>query len=290
MNVELYRALGSLIESPVPQHKRLAAALGLPDVPVASEHVRVVRMQRHPYASAYLGAEAMLGGEVRDRIAGFRRAVGLQQDAGAEADHLASLLSLLASLESWRLEEADAARQALFAQARNTLAWEYLVSWTGPYLASFASCGVVFYAEWAALLERALHELAKAADFPDRLPEALRTAPPFPNPGEAGAKELIAALLAPLRSGTIVLRDDLRRLAVETGLAARPADRRTVVRGFLEQDAKATLEWFANHAHRCAGRTQGRRPQRIGLWWHERAVRTATVLSDAAAQIRTTQA
>lgn len=282
----MYRALGSLIESPVPQHERLAQALDLPGVPAASEHVREVTAQRLPYASAYLSAGAKPGGEVRDRVAGFRRALGLEQDAGAEADHLASLLSLLASLESWRLEEADPARQALLAQARDTLAWEYLVSWTGPYLASFARCGAVFYAEWAALLDRALGELCEEADLPSRLPEALRTAPPFPSPGRGAERATAEALSSPLRSGMIVLRDDLARLSSETGLAARPGGRRDVVRGFLEQDAKATLEWFAGHARRSARRTPDHPPRRIGQWWSERAARTADVLVEAAARLR----
>ncbi len=286
----MYRALGSLIESPVAEHERLALALGLPEVPAATEHARVVRMQRHPYASVYLGAEGMLGGEVRDRVTGFRRAVGLQEEAGAEADHLASLLSLLASFDSWRLEESGAARQALLVQARDTLAWEYLLSWTGPYLASFAGCGAVFYAEWAALLGRALHEFCEEAEFPGRLPEALRTAPSFPDPAEASAQELVAALLSPLQSGMIVLRDDLERLAEEAGLAMRAADRRTVVRGLLAQEPKTALEWFASHAHGCAQRAGERGPRRIGQWWRKRALRTADLLSDNAARLRTAPA
>ena len=80
--MELFRALGSLIESPLPEHTRVAAALNLPALPTAAEHARVVVQQRYPYASVYLGAEGMLGGEARDRIAGFRRALGLEGDCG----------------------------------------------------------------------------------------------------------------------------------------------------------------------------------------------------------------
>ena len=82
-SMELYRALGSLIEVPAPEHRRIADALGLPGVPAAAVHGSVVAFQRYPYASVYLGAEGMMGGEARDRIAGFQRALGLGKPTGS---------------------------------------------------------------------------------------------------------------------------------------------------------------------------------------------------------------
>ena len=137
--MELLRALGSLVEEPSPEHRSVARALGLPGPPSPAVHQRVVASQRWPYASVYLGPEGMMGGEARDRIVGFRRALGIERGpvraaggehprpgvdaqrvrgvergpdrpataSGAtrdspEADHLAALLDLLAALDDWR--------------------------------------------------------------------------------------------------------------------------------------------------------------------------------------------
>ncbi len=307
--MELYRALGSLAEPPAPEHRRLARALGLPEPPGADAHAAVVEFQRVPYASVYLGSEGMMGGEVRDRTTGFRRALGLDvgniPDAGtpgrrparnsavpdssrravAESDHVASLLSLLASLESWRRAESDAARRRLLQQARDTLAWEYVLSWMPLYLASFAGCGTPFYERWARLTARTLDSLADDAEFPDRLPEALRTAPALSSLADAGASDVISAALAPVRCGAIVLRSDLARLAEETGTALRHADRRTALRGLLAQDPATTLEWLAGHVRRWERLAGASRPRRIAAWWAARAADTAGALEAAAAEV-----
>lgn len=299
--MELYRALGSLIEVPAPEHRRIAEALGLPPVPDPSVHGTVVAFQRYPYASVYLGAEGMMGGEARDRIAGFRRALGIgdaaaDSDPGdaagttqrpaprglagaAEADHLASLLGLLAALDRWRHDEADPARAALLAEARVTLAWEHIASWTAPYLASFRGCGAPFYEEWAVLLSETLARLEADMTFPSYLPLALRTAPAMADPRDEGGAAFLASLLAPVRSGLVLLRDDLVRLGEEVGLACRAGERRYVLDSFLAQDPGGTLEWLAGHAREWVGRVAGRGPAPIARWWAERAGESAALLS-----------
>jgi TorA maturation chaperone TorD len=62
---------------------------GLPG-PQAHEHTEVFGLQLYPYASVYVGPEGMLGGEARDRIAGFWRVLRLTP--ATEPDHLATLL------------------------------------------------------------------------------------------------------------------------------------------------------------------------------------------------------
>ena len=303
--MELFRALGSLIEVPAPEHQRVAGALGLPAAPSPAVHGTVVGFQRYPYASVYLGTAGMMGGEARDRIAGFRRALGLERGgeegggAGAawsvgadpghrgargpgEEDHLASLLALLAALEQWHGEEKDDARRALLAQARVTLVWEYLASWTGPYLASFDGCGAPFYAAWATLLGEALERLTSEMEFPGYLPAALRDAPALTDPRREGGAAFIAALLAPVRSGVIVLREDLVRLAEEVGLACRAGERRYVLNSFFAQDPGGTLEWLASHARGWGTRVAGRGPKPIARWWAGRAGETARLLSELA--------
>lgn len=281
--MELLRALGTLIESPSPEHAPAAAALGLPAVPTPAEHGRVVSRQRYPYASVYLGAEGMMGGEARDRIAGFRRALGTP---AREADHLSSLLGLLAALDEWRRAEADAARRALLAHARVALAWEHLATWTGPYLASFRGCGNAFYEAWAGLLGEALARLESELVLPDHLPAALKVAPALSDPRRDGGGAFIAGLLAPVRSGMILLRDDVVRLADDAGLACRAGERRYAIKSFLAQDPGPTLAWLADHADRWRARVAAGGPTLIANWWSERAGVTARLLSELAEDVR----
>ncbi len=298
--MELFRALGSLIEVPAPEHRRIAQALGLPPVPDPSVHGSVVAFQRYPYASVYLGAEGMMGGEARDRITGFRRALGIGdgtaaggpgratgtgaepatgQPAGAEADHLASLLGLLAEVDRWQHGESDPARAALLAEARVTLVWEHIASWTVPYLVSFEACGAPFYETWAVLLGETLAQHEAEMAFPSYLPAALRTASAIADPREEGGAAFLASLLVPVRSGVIVLRDDLVRLGEEAGIACRAGERRYVLGSFLAQDPGATLRWLAGHARAWGGRVAGRGPAPIARWWAERAGKSAALLS-----------
>ncbi len=299
--MELFRALGSLIEVPAPEHRRIAEALGLPAVPDASVHGAVVAFQRYPYASVYLGAEGMMGGEAQDRIVGFRRALGIGDGAAegdpghagataeappprrpagaAEPDHLASLLALLTALDRRQRDESDPARAALLAEARVTLVWEHIASWTAPYLASFEGCGAPFYERWAALLGETLARLEAEMAFPDYLPVALRTAPAMADPSDEGGAAFLASLLAPVRSGVILLRDDLVRLGEEAGLACRAGERRYVLGSFLAQDPGATLQWLAGHARKWGGRAAGWGPAPIARWWAERAGEAAALLS-----------
>ena len=278
--MELFRALGSLIEPPSREHERIAEALGLPAPPDPSVHGTVVAFQRYPYASVYLGSEGMMGGVARDRVAGFRRALGLE--SGAEEDHLASLLALLAALDTWRLEEPDEAGRALLGEARATLVWEHLASWLGPYLASFEACGDAFYEAWAILLAEALDEVVGRMEFPRYLPAALRGAPGLADPRREGADAFLSGLLAPLRTGAIVLRDDLVRLGDEVGLACRAGERRYVLRSFFAQDPPATLRWLASQARRWSARVAGRGPEPVARWWAARAGQSARLLAELA--------
>ena len=296
--MELFRALGSLIEVPAPEHRRIAEPLGLPAVPGPAVYSAVVAFQRYPYASVYLGPEGMMGGAARDRIAGYYRALGVGEGAGGgaaesrsdtdrglpwsgatEADHLTSLLTLLAGVERWRLDEPDEARAALLEEARVTLVWEHIAPWSGPYLVSFGGCGSPFYEAWASLLGEALARLEAGMAFPGYLPAALRDAPALADPRTEGGQAFIASLLAPVRSGVILLRDDLVRLGEEAGLACRAGERRYVLGSFLAQDAGATLGWLAGHARDWGGRVARRGPEPIARWWSERAAKSAALLS-----------
>src|SRR5207244_505396 len=104
---EVLRALAVLCEAPAPGQERVAAALGIAPAPRADEWAELFLFELPPYASIYLGAEGMIGGEALDRVAGFWRALGLEPPP--EPDHLAALLGLAAALDGPR---AAHARQA----------------------------------------------------------------------------------------------------------------------------------------------------------------------------------
>src|SRR5918992_3923558 len=120
--MNLFRPLASLAEPPNESTARAADALGLGAPPDAAEHTEVFVFQLYPYASVYLGAEGMLGGEARDRVAGFWRALRLPPPA--EVDHLSVLLALYARLVELEEGEGDPARRAFWRRARKALLWE----------------------------------------------------------------------------------------------------------------------------------------------------------------------
>jgi len=281
--VELLRALGALAEPPAECHAELAALLGLAGAPSAAEHSDLFLLQLYPYASVYLGAEGMLGGEARDRIAGFWRA--LEQPPPAEADHLTALLALYARLRELEMAaaEGDAAR---WRHARRALLWEHLMSWLPVWLGRVAEIAPPFYRRWGALLGEALGGEAAELPEPEPLPLHLRATPPLPEPAAAGGEAFLAALLAPARSGVILVRDDLARAGRELGLGLRAGERRWVLGALLGQDAPAVLGWLAGEASRQAAtrRRRGGEGRRIAAFWVERAERTADRLAAAARQ------
>ena len=258
-------ALAALLEAPCHEHAAIAAALELPPVPMADEYTSVVVFQAYPYASVYLGAEGMLGGEARDRIAGFWRALGLEPPA--EPDHLTVLVAGLAALG-----DSQAVRGALL--------WEHVASWMPPYLAALARLGAPFYVKWAELLQALLVELAAELGPPARLPLALRAAPAVPDaPGDL--EELLATLLAPARTGFVLVRDDLERAATELGLGLRAGERRFALRALLAQDPPGVLGWLADESRAQARNLPALAP--ITSWWAARAQASASWLDELAA-------
>lgn len=256
---EALRALAVLLEAPRPEHAAIAAALELPAPPTPDEYTSVVVFQAYPYASVYLGAEGMLGGEARDRIAGFWRALG--GEPPAEPDHLSVLLAGIAELAD--LAGTDPASSVLGA-----LFWEHVASWMPPYLATLRRLATPFYLAWADLCATVLAELARDLGPPVRLPLALRAAPAFSS-APADLDELLATLLAPVRTGCVLVRDDLERAAAELGLGVRAGERRFALRSLLAQDPAGVLGWLASEARAQAAALTTLPP--ITAWWTARA-------------------
>lgn len=264
---DLLRALGTLCEAPDPGHATLAEALGLPaDDPNPGTFL----FQVYPYASVFVGAEGMLGGEARDRVAGFWRALGLTPSP--EPDHLAALLGLAAALLEDEAAEADPARRAIRRQARAALLWEHVWSWALPFLRATAAAGGPLHVAWAALTERTLLDELRAFDRPTDLPACLRDAPGFPG-DDAGLDDLLGAALAPVRSGIVVTREDLTRAGGELGVGVRIGERRFILRSMLEQDPAGTFAWLAGEAAEWADVHVDARGELgvIAAFWEERA-------------------
>jgi TorA maturation chaperone TorD len=286
---EAFRALGVLAEPPEAAHAAIAAALGLPGVPSPSDYTDLFVTHLYPYASVYVGADGMLGGDARDRIAGFWRALHLAPPA--EPDHLAALFGLYATLRDREEDEEVPARRLSCRLARSALLWEHLLSWLPPYLDRLETIAPAVYRAWGALVRETLAaEAADAAAGPwgrprsgwsGTLPLHLRAAPPLPDPRRDGAQTFIDGLLAPVRCGLILTRADLARAARDLGLGLRIGERRFVLAALLSQAPDAVLAWLAGEAEACAAAHAGHRPLTgaVAEFWTARAASTAALLT-----------
>ncbi len=279
--MELFRALAALVEPPDDtQTARLASALELGAPPHASEYTEIFVFQLYPYASVYLGAEGMLGGDARGTVAGFWRALG--QTPPTEADHLASLLALYARLAELETNADDERVRAAWRNARKALLWEHLLSWLPAYLIKLSDIATPFYQRWGELLLSALIEEAEAVGRQELLPAHLREAPRIVDPREHGAEDFLSSLLAPARSGMILTRADLNRAARQLGIGSRMGERKFILKTLLGQDARGMLVWLASEASGWAARHQRHSATlgEVAMWWEERAKITAALLEE----------
>lgn len=270
--IDLFRALATLCEPPQPETGRIAAALGLPRAPTEAEYTEVFVLQLYPYASVYLGAEGMLGGEARDRIAGFWRVLG--ETPPNDADHLAVMLALYARLVELEQSATEPRRRSALHRARTALLWEHLLSWVPVYLLKLREIAPPVYGAWAELLERTLLAEARQSAGLDRLPLHLRDVP-------TEVSDVATLLLVPVRSGIILTRADLARGARELGLAFRVGERRFALDALLGQNPDGVLEWLAGEAQRWITRheTQVEILGEIAEFWAARARYTAGAVS-----------
>ena len=269
MKAELFRALAVIAESPTPATKRVAETLELPGDPDPAEYTDTFLLQLWPYASIYVGEEGQLGGDARDRVAGFWRAVGLTPPA--EPDHLAALLGLHAALIDREDQEPEPARKLLLRRSRHALLSEHLLSWVPVYLAKLREIGSPFYRAWATLVGESLVAEAREVGYPEQLPLHLRAAPDLRSPDE---------ILVAVRSGIILVRDDLARAARSLGLGLRQGERSYVLKALLDQDPDATLRWLGEEAERWV-RLHRSMPDQVGpirMFWLRRAELSAGLL------------
>lgn len=273
---QLFRALAVLAEPPVEQTAAVAASLGIRGDLGAADYTELFMRSLYPYASVYLGTEGMLGGEARDRIAGFWRALGAQPPE--EPDHLATMLAAYASLLETEGAAEGAPRDA-WRHARRAFLFEHLASWLAPYLRKLSEIAPAPYAHWGRLLLAAVEESLRNLEPPETTPSHFRELGSLADPRVEGVTEFLASLLAPARSGAIVTANDLARAARELGLGLRYGERRYVLEALFAQDPYRVLDWLAAEAkrwgelHRSSLLPSGAREH-----WLERAQRSAALL------------
>ena len=276
--MEIFRALGALVEPPSEALTPVARVLGIGPLPDPSTHTDLFEFQLYPYASVYLNADGMLGGAARDRIAGFLRALGVEPPK--EPDHVTYLLACYASLVDAAADEdaSEAASQGAAQQARSAFLHEHLLSWIPPYLRALdrLSSNSPFYNAWGRLLDTALIEQHAHVEIFEQPALHLRRAPDLADPRDDGMDGFIAGLLSPAVSGVVIVRDDLARCARALELGLRKGERRFVLRALLTQDSPGVLEWLAIEAHRQG--ESHRESDACGRHWRARAAATGRLL------------
>lgn len=258
--------------------------LGAP--PSRTDHTELFVLELPPYASIYLGEEGWMGGRARRIIAGFWRAVGRRPPD--EPDHLAALLALYSELAEEVDGEPDrraVARSTMAKEARRALFEEHLAPWVFVYLREVeAVSGSKVYRAWAeTLYHYLLGELAELGRASRRAVHLRQTAS-VPDPrGERGGDDFLAALLTPVRSGAIVTRSGLRRVAAGR-LGMRAGERLYALRHLVAQDACATFERLAGY-YEAAGELHDALAPLAGATASElgrRSRHTAALLEDMA--------
>jgi TorA maturation chaperone TorD len=280
--MELFRALAVLAEPPTEETARLAEALELGALPTVDEYTELFIFQLYPYASVYLGAEGMMGGEARDAISGFWRALG--EMPPAEADHLSVMLALYARLVELENEASEARHQAGWHRARKAYLWEHLFSWLPVYLGKLNELASPFYKRWGEILMESLlaeaMTLGKQESLSLHLREASRLIDPREENGDAG--EFCQSILTPARSGMILTRADLTKAGRKFGMGLRMGERKFILKALLAQDASAIFDWLIQEATLWTQRHQEHRELlgEISIAWEEKSRAAAALLTE----------
>jgi TorA maturation chaperone TorD len=250
--MELFRALAALAEPPTDETVRVVEALDLGELQSPYEYTQLFIFDLYPYASVYLGPEGMLGGEARDRISGFWRALG--QTPPAESDHLSVMLAFHARLIDLEQAETDPIRALSWQNSRKAFFWEHVASWLPFYLTKLADIAPPFYKRWSEILMSALREEAQTVGPPSTLSIHLSEQTGLIDPRENPVEDFLQSILTPLRSGIIFTRTDLTAAARTLGLSLRMGERKFILKMLLAQDAQRVFDWLLKEAEAWATR------------------------------------
>ena len=278
--MEIFRALAVFAEPPKQESVRIAEALELGAPPTESEYTETFLFQLYPYASVYLGAEGMMGGEARDLIAGFWRALGLAPPA--EPDHLSVMLALYAELAEREEHEHEAPSRERWRHARKAFLWEHLLSWLPVYLRKLEDISSPFYRKWGETLREALVAEIETLGLAEQLPLHLRSTLTLSDPREQGTDDFLRSLLAPARSGMIITRRDLVRAGHRLQLGLRLGERRFILDTLFNQNPQSVTSWLAEEAARWRVR-HGENRAAFGLIaeaWGEKTEKTLALLEE----------
>ena len=246
--MEIFRALAVFAEPLHTESARVAEVLELGELPAESGYTETFLFQLYPYASVYLGVEGMMGGEARDMVAGFWRALGLVPPP--EPDHLSMMLALYAELAEREEKEPDAGLQERWRHARAAFLWEHLLSWLPVYLHKLDEIAAPFYRRWGETLWAALFNELETIGHQPQPPLHLRRAHALVDPRTTGTEEFLLSILAPARSGMIITRADLMSAGRKLGLGLRVGERKFIFRTLFNQNPRAVLEWLMAEAAR----------------------------------------
>lgn len=280
--MEILRALGSLAETPSATQQELCSLLGLGEPASATEYSETFVFELYPFASVYLGHEGKLGGEARDRIAGFWRA--LDMTPPPEPDHLTVMLAFYTEIYERELRASTRIETDRRRHIRASFLWEHLLSWLPIYLLKMSEAKSLFYRKWGELLSQVLLEEIRAVDHDRALSAHLRQAPPIADPRQGNSKDFLESLLAPVRSGMILLRSDLGRAARELSLASRVGERRFLLETLMSQAPNELLLWLARFSKGTARKYRGLSSSYPDImnFWIGQAERTHLLLLDLA--------
>lgn len=277
--MELLRALALVMAPPDAAVARVASTLELPASPTAAEHTFLFQSQLKPLASIYLGPSGEPGGEARDRIAGYWRAVG--QTPPAEPDHLSCMLVLYADLLEQEGHEGDQPLRHAVTRIRKAFLWEQLLTWLPGYATKVDLIASRPYRRWGQLVEQVAAREAWRAGTMAALPATLQRLQDLGEPQAGDIDALLTYLAAPARSGLILAPIDLERAADDLHVAAPRGSLRQGLRALLDIRQAALLNWLAAEAKRWEGRHERNRDLLPALsdHWTRRARATRALLT-----------
>lgn len=191
-------------------------ASDLPDDPeqLAVRHQQVFGTAVPPYASVFLSAEGLLGGDVTDGVRQTYARIGFPAGrSDVEPDHAGVLCAAMAFLCG---AEADAQRDGqpvdgLQARQRELLA-AHLAPWADLLETAVGRQGVAEATELVGLLADLVYSQVDRPRAPAAPPDLLDDA-------RAGLKAVSAFLLVPARSGVWLSLHDIQRIAANAGLS-----------------------------------------------------------------------